>query len=343
MPSPAKAGRDAATAKVSVIVPLFNAAPYIEETVQRVLDQSHRDLEVIIVDDGSTDRSVDIVRRLVGDARVSLILKPHVGIARTRNTGLAWSDPTAEYVLFLDQDDTVAPDLLEGLIATLSRRPDAVGAYAMADFIDSSGRALHVGGFASAMRIRHGLIGKSLASLGPESDVRWPELFLSNPLYPPSAILLRKTDVLAIGGFDSSYEVADDWDLLIRLLRRGPLIAWDDIKVGYRRHDLNASSNVRRNVRETRAVWANTYYSDANSTDDRNLLRRYWRASQRVAALRKRREAGALLRNRHVGAALVRASDATAHLLLVRPLRSWRTRVDPGIALARSGVRDGAS
>lgn len=321
-----KPGPDgAATVMVSVIIPLFDGENYIEETIQRVLDQSHAGLEVIVVDDGSSDDGVDVVRRLLGDQRISLIVKPHVGIAGTRNVGLSSSNPASEYVLFLDQDDVIAPDLLEGLVRILSRRTDAVGAHAIADFIDEAGHPFHAGGYASAMRTRRVLVDKSLVALAPEADVRWPELFLSNHLYPPSAILLRKADVLASGGFDSSYEVADDWDLLIRLLRRGPLVPWDEVRVGYRRHGANASSNTERNVRETRAVWANTYYSNANAAGDRDLLHRYWRAHQRATSSGKRSEATAMLGRGEVAAALIRGADAAAHLLLFRPLRGWRT------------------
>jgi glycosyltransferase involved in cell wall biosynthesis len=335
-----KPGPDHAEAMVSVIIPLFNGQSYIEETIHCVLEQTHARLEVIVVDDGSTDGGVEVVRRLLGDPRVSLIMKPHAGIAATRNAGLAWSDPASEYVLFLDQDDVIAADLLEALVAILSRRRDAVGAHAIADFIDDAGRPLHVGGYASAMRSRRGLEGRSLVVRSPEADVRWPELFFANHLYPPSAILLRKADVLDSGGFDPSYDVADDWDLLVRLLRRGPLVPWDEVRVGYRRHDANASSHTERNVRETRAVWANTYYSCANARGDRALLRRFWRAHQRAASSRKRREAATMLRRREVGAAFTRAADAVGHLLLVRPLRGWRTTRRARTDLDRLGVRE---
>ena len=191
------------------------------------------------------------------------------------------------------------------------------------------------------MRTRRGLVGRSLVALPPEADVRWPELFLSNQLYPPSAILLRKADVLASGGFDPSYEVADDWDLLIRLLRRGPLVPWDEVRVGYRRHAANASSNTERNVRETRAVWANTYFADANAAGDRALLRRYWRAHQRATSRRKRSDAIAMLGRRELGAALITMVDAGLHLLLGRPLLSWRTRrIDIGTDRFRIGTRE---
>ena len=324
---------------VTVIIPLFNGAAFIQETIQYVLDQSHERLEVVVVDDGSTDGGVDIVRRCLADTRVGLIMKPHVGIAGSRNVGLAWADPRSEYVLFLDQDDAIAPDLLEGLIHILVRRTDAVGAYAIADFIDDSGNALARGGFASAMRDRRTLRGRSLVALPPASDVEWPQLFFSNHLYPPSAVLLRKEAVIGAGGLDESYRVADDWDLMVRLLRRGPIVPWDEVRVGYRRHGGNASSDTPRNVRETRGVWANTYYSAENDRQRRATLHRYWRAHQRAASRRKLGEAREKLRQGRLGGAIARAADAGAHALLRRPLRRWRTTHGAPYKHGRIGVR----
>lgn len=309
-----------------MIIPLFNGAAFIADTVRNVLGQTDPRVEVVIVDDGSSDDGVHVVRGLLGDSRITLIKKPHTGIANTRNAGLAWADSHSHYVLFLDQDDVIAPDLLEGLVCILDRRTDAVGAYAIADFIDHKGRPLSPGGFASAMRNRSALRGRALAKIPPTDDVEWPQLFLSNHLYPPSAVLLRREAVIGVGGLDSSYEVADDWDLMLRLLRGGPIVPWDEVRVGYRRHSANASSNTPRNVRETRAVWANTYFSAQNSRDDRAVLHRYWRAHQRASARRKLADARAQFRSGQFGRAVARAIDAFAHLVIPRPFRRWRTR-----------------
>ena len=310
--------------QVSVIVPLFNGEAFIEETVRRVLAQSYRSLEVIVVDDGSTDAGSAVVRG-IDDPRVAVLARPHSGIAATRNAGLARAHPASRYVMFLDQDDVLAPDLLDGLVRILAVRDDAVGAYAIADFIDVDGEPMGDGMFAAAMRRRRRLEGRALVAVDPAADVRWPELFLANHVYPPSAALLRTRAVRAAGAFDTSYRVADDWDLMLRLLRQGPLVPWDAVRVGYRRHDANASSNTSRNVRETRAVWANTYHSPENARADRALLRRWWRSHQHASARRKFSEARSLMRHHPFRAAL-RGVDAAGHLLLERPPRMWRTR-----------------
>src|SRR5206468_2130708 len=149
-------------------------------------------------------------------------------------------------------------ELYERLLRLLARRPDAVGAFAVADWIDADSAPLGEGEFARFMREREIVRGGRVVPLAPDEDATLPELFLANHLYPPSGILLRRSAIDAIGGFDPSYRVADDWDALVRLSRLGPIVPLDEILVGYRRHGGNASGDTGLNVRESRAVWART-------------------------------------------------------------------------------------
>ena len=308
---------------VSIIVPMFNAAVYIETTLKCVLAQSFPRFEVIVVDDGSTDGSIELVECVSHDPWVSLVVKPHMGIAGTRNTGIAFADPASEYLLFLDQDDLIAEDLIEGLVAVITRRPDAAGAYSIADYVDAEGEPIGAGHFARSMRTRRTLSGRRLVPTDPGADVRWPELFPANHVYPPSAVLLRRRDVLAEGGFDAGYEVADDWDLLMRVTQRGPLVPWDEVRVGYRRHGQNASGNRDRNIRETRTFWANSYHDPGIRRCDKRILHRWWRALQRATARRKANEGIAMLRKGMTIPGVAFVMDAMAHLALHRPPRRW--------------------
>ncbi len=98
--------------KVSVITPCYNAAPYIQRTIASVQAQTISDWEMIIVDDGSIDNSVSIIRSIAAqDARIQLIEKANGGSASARNLGLQYAH--GEYIQFLDADDTLAPDKFE--------------------------------------------------------------------------------------------------------------------------------------------------------------------------------------------------------------------------------------
>lgn len=97
--------------KVSIITPCYNAAPYIKKTIASVQHQSLTDWEMIVVDDGSTDNSVDIVRKIANeDSRIKVVQKENGGTASARNYGLRLAQ--GEYIQLLDADDTIAPEKL---------------------------------------------------------------------------------------------------------------------------------------------------------------------------------------------------------------------------------------
>lgn len=105
--------------RLSVIIPAFNAAPYIEETLRSVLAQGIDTMEVIVVDDGSTDATADLVRGLA-DPRIHLTTQMNAGVCAARNTGLERARGT--YITFLDADDAMEPDAMQRKIALLEAR-----------------------------------------------------------------------------------------------------------------------------------------------------------------------------------------------------------------------------
>lgn len=106
--------------KVSVIIPVYNAEAYIKECVESVIDQTYRNLEIIIIDDGSTDKSVRICKRLkMADRRVRILSQEHRGVSAARNKGLAVA--SGEYVFFIDGDDVIHPNLLTELVRQAGR------------------------------------------------------------------------------------------------------------------------------------------------------------------------------------------------------------------------------
>ena len=142
------------SAMVTILIPLFNGGRFIRETLDSILAQSHGTFEVIVVDDGSTDDGPDIVRTFLSDERCSLVMKPHLGIALTRNTAARLAAGESSYLAFMDQDDLWDDDLLATLVERLDQRPDATAAFALADFVDITGRVMHEGAFSGHMRTR---------------------------------------------------------------------------------------------------------------------------------------------------------------------------------------------
>ena len=179
---------------VSVIIPVYNGAATIAEAIDSVLAQSYRDFELIVVDDGSTDATAEVLRRYAGS--IKAITRANGGISAARNSGLRAAD--GKYVALLDCDDVWMPAMLERTVSALETNPDCVLAYTDLAVTDSDGRPLETS-----------LVGPETAH-APSFD----ELFTH--LWPimPSAVVIRRRALDEIGGFAEefrSYGYEDAW------------------------------------------------------------------------------------------------------------------------------------
>jgi glycosyltransferase involved in cell wall biosynthesis len=125
--------------RFSVIIPVFNKGPYVSKAIESVLEQTFRDFELIVVDDGSTDDSLSIVRFVLDSCVIpyQLIHQKNAGVSTTRNNGVAVSH--GEYICFLDADDWWAPSFLEKMDELISDFPDA-GVYGTNYYYVKNGR-----------------------------------------------------------------------------------------------------------------------------------------------------------------------------------------------------------
>ena len=212
---------------ISVIIPAFNVAPFVREAVESALAQTHRDIEVIVVDDGSTDGSPDRLSNLE-DPRLRVIRQPHGGSAAARNAGLGMA--TGELVAFLDADDRWAPQNLERQAAFLNSHPEADATFSHSLVVDEQGRSL---GF------------KSSSCAGPISLAR---LLRVNEIGNGSCLLLRREALDRAGWFDPVLMACVDIDAWLRIasLRPGNLVAIPEVLTFYRRREGQISSKWRR-------------------------------------------------------------------------------------------------
>ena len=126
--------------KVSVIMPAYNAEKFIEGSVKSVLSQSHADLELIVIDDGSCDSTAEILRRMAAeDARLRPVSVQNGGPAMARNRALELASPEAEYVMFIDADDALSPDAVEYALKGASGADLVILGYAI-ESVDGSRR-----------------------------------------------------------------------------------------------------------------------------------------------------------------------------------------------------------
>jgi glycosyltransferase involved in cell wall biosynthesis len=260
-----------------------NAAPTITASIDSVLSQTHANLELIIVDDGSSDTTPQILAALT-DPRIRIFHQSHTGPSSARNLALAHA--RGEYIAPIDADDIWLPAKLEWQQQALTRRPDAALAYGWTNFVDPQLKPLYPDDRATAE-------GHLLE-----------ELLRKNFICCGSNTLMRRTAVLAAGGFDESLQAAEDWELHTRLAARHPFAAVPEVVVLYRRSPFSLSSNfllMERNYRAaSRKIFAaapphlRPLESQANASFYTYLLTRTlesktspgkWKALPRYAAL----------------------------------------------------------
>jgi glycosyltransferase involved in cell wall biosynthesis len=208
---------------VSVIVPAHDAGSTIVDTLESVCRQTVADLEVIVIDDGSTDDTSARVAR-VSDPRITLASFPGAGPSTARNRGMVRA--RGAYLSFLDADDLWTPDKLELQLEALGRRPDAGVAYSWTSEIDPAGRPL-----GPQPPVRH------------EGDVYAPML-LGYFLSSGSNALLRRAVIETVGEFDSGLRGVEDWDYFLRAAARWPFVVVPRYQILYRQSPGSASSRV---------------------------------------------------------------------------------------------------
>lgn len=181
--------------KVSVVIPAYNAERTLRETVESVLAQTYGDLEVIVVDDGSTDGTKDVISDYVEQGRVSYIRRENGGIAASRNTGLAAC--TGEYIGLLDHDDLWDENKIERQLEFLTENE--------ADFVFCYTRQLRLDGKLHEMPVEM-LQYRNIPG----------ELMRHNIIYT-SSILFKRSILDYVGLLDESFRYCEDWDWWLRI------------------------------------------------------------------------------------------------------------------------------
>jgi glycosyltransferase involved in cell wall biosynthesis len=189
---------------ISVIIAAHNAEQTILETVKSVQKQTFTDYELIIINDGSNDRTPEIINS-VNDPRINLFTYPNSGVSVSRNRGI--SHATGKYIAFLDADDLWTEDKLELLLAALQKNPQAGLAYSWVSYMNADGTSI-----------------KAAPPVYLEGNV-YAELLVYDFIVTGSS-LIRKEAIDAVGGFDTTLKGAEDWDYWLRLA-----LKWDFVVV----------------------------------------------------------------------------------------------------------------
>lgn len=187
--------------KVSVIIPTYNRAPKLLNSVNSVLQQTYTNMEVLIVDDGSTDNTQEVVEAIV-DTRVRYIKLPHnMGASGARNAGVEYAE--TDIIAFQDSDDLWIPDKLEKQMKYWKEHPEFSMIYCAICLHDSDGMSVFPG---------EGFVGDL------EGDIlSW--LLFRNSIGTPT-MLMYKNCFIKAGGFDVTMNSLEDWDFAIRFAKK---------------------------------------------------------------------------------------------------------------------------
>lgn len=257
-----------APADISVVIPCFNAERYIEASVRSVLAQRGAGVEVIVVDDGSRDRSADIVAERFPE--VTLLRQANRGVAAARNAGIAQA--RGEWVAFLDADDLWLPGKLQAQRERLAEEPSAQMCYCAWQVWTSD-----------APEPAPGEVEALVPS--PDDRARWagpdgwiyPELLLDCEVWT-STTIARRSLLERLGGFDEGLRIGEDYDLWLRASRETPILRVARPLALYRQHPQSITRRApdanHRGLVVSRAVARWGYASPDGRRADKRAVRR---------------------------------------------------------------------
>jgi glycosyltransferase involved in cell wall biosynthesis len=205
------------SARITALIPTYNCAQYICETVDSVLAQTYPAHEIIVVDDGSTDRTQEVLAQY--KTKIRYIRQVNAGPPAARNTGIAHA--TGDFIALLDSDDLWVPRKLELQMNYVDNYPECGLVYTDMKTFDDTG-----------------IIEESVKvsrNLTLPSGRIFPQMFVET-LFQTSAVLIRKSCIDRVGGFDTSLRMGDDYEFFLRIARHYELGYVDEPLVLYRQH-----------------------------------------------------------------------------------------------------------
>jgi GT2 family glycosyltransferase len=288
--------------RVSVLLPTYERARYVEESVDSVLRQSFADLELIVVDDGSTDDTADRLSR-IADPRLRYVRRDHGGAAAALNSGLGLA--RGEYVARNDSDDVWLPHLLATAVAVLDADPHVGLVYGRGESIDGAGtRSGGMKGF----------------------PLKFPRDAFRSLLYADYTVsvasVVRRACLDRVGPWDESLLLCEDWDLALRIARHYGVHFVDRVLVRIRTHAGNSTAfhdpSFERRLEHRERVLDKVFCEPGLAAE--------------AAAM-----APLAYRNVHIGAAMQYLSSGRRREALAAFRRALRAGGDPVADVARIG------
>lgn len=208
--------------EVSAVIPAYNAARYLGEAIDSALAQTFRDLEIIVIDDGSTDDTARVVARYGGSVRS--ISQPNRGVSSARNRGI--EESRGRYVAFLDADDVWMPAKLQRQLEALRENPQTRACYSAHLWVDDRLAPLR-------------------ENRGPRRGTALEDLLRTgNVVGSPSSVIVERSIFSEVGGFSDAFSLCADWEMWVRIAARTEFAYINEPLVQYRVHADSMSRNV---------------------------------------------------------------------------------------------------
>lgn len=214
---------------VSVIIPTYNHAKYLGAAIDSALNQTYKNIEIIIIDDGSTDETSEVLKCYQGYENIKIHYQNNSGVARTRNVGLQYA--SGKYIAFLDDDDIWPSGKTAWQVQYLVRFPEITA----------------VGGSVTTFndQVKNPTLPDNPLALNAV-ELTFEDFFCGNPFHSPGQLLIRRDALIAVKGFDINLWGSDDLDLYMRLSKQGIIHKLEIVSLLYRIHSTNASGNRNR-------------------------------------------------------------------------------------------------
>ena len=221
---------DSTRTVISVVIPCYNQGHYLEEAMTSAVSATHR-VEVIVVDDGSTDDTAQVAARY---PYVRYVHQQNRGLAAARNRGL--EEATGDLIVFLDADDRLLPGGLDAGVRAIASTPGCAMAYGRCVMIGPDGTEWPTPQQRRVLSGHHAV------------------LLRTNPVWTPAMAILRRAVLVELGGFAIGFDASADYDLYLRIARSYPVHDHGGLVAAYRRHDASMSGSASRMLRDTLAV-----------------------------------------------------------------------------------------
>ena len=228
--------------KISTIMSVYNGERYLEKAVESILTQTFTDFEFIIVNDGSTDNSQIILKRLAEqNKKIHLINQENIGLTKSLNKALAIA--RGEFIARMDADDIAMPKRFERQVKYLETHPQCLALGCNVLQIDMDGDPISIMGVPlSHHEIESGLL------IGQGGDIRHP------------TVMIRRDALIAVDGYQDKFSSAQDLDLYLRLAERGQLANLPDVLLEYRIHLASVNyAKCRQQSQNVKAILEEAY------------------------------------------------------------------------------------